>query len=153
MSAGWRCETYDVASFTFGALGCVAGARMTTRLFDRAQWLEEGDRRSVERIARELAGRADAGAVCDGIIAAVPAGGRHRGNSSRLQGGMAMEKWHGFDELARRFSSVVIVGSEEDLRTDNTYFRRAFEWPVHAQNLWVSSALPTRRRCCASARR
>jgi hypothetical protein len=44
------------------------------------------------------------------------------------------KKWHGFDDLARRFSNVVIVGTEEDLRTDNTYFRRPFVWPEHARD-------------------
>ena len=34
------------------------------------------------------------------------------------------KKWHGFDELARKFPNVVIVGSDEDLRTEGTYFRR-----------------------------
>ena len=52
------------------------------------------------------------------------------------------KKWHGFDELARKFSSVVIVGDEEDLRTESTYFRRSFAWPDHAQNFIGQLSLP-----------
>ena len=44
------------------------------------------------------------------------------------------KKWHGFAQLARLFPNVVIVGTEEDLRTDNTYFEKEFSWPDHAQD-------------------
>jgi 2-polyprenyl-3-methyl-5-hydroxy-6-metoxy-1,4-benzoquinol methylase len=43
------------------------------------------------------------------------------------------KKWHGFSELARLFANVVIVGTNEDLRTENTYFERGFDWPEHAR--------------------
>ena len=43
------------------------------------------------------------------------------------------KKWHGFSELARLFAHVVIVGTDEDLRTENTYFERRFDWPEDAR--------------------
>ncbi|HEX9046316.1 MAG TPA: glycosyltransferase family 9 protein, partial [Verrucomicrobiae bacterium] len=52
------------------------------------------------------------------------------------------KRWHGFDELARRFSSVVLVGSDEDLQNDKTYFRRPFAWPAHVQNFIGKLNLP-----------
>src|SRR5208337_5007504 len=44
------------------------------------------------------------------------------------------KRWHGFADLAGLFSNIVIVGTPEDLRTDNTYFEGLFMWPDHARN-------------------
>ena len=129
-------ETYEVATFTFWSAGLrsqVCAKR--THQFERARWLAEGDTRSVEQIARELGWT---GALPSPF--AMPSSRRFQlpPRTVAIHPGCKYEwpwkKWHGFDELARRFASVVVIGSPEDLRTDNTYFRRGFEWPAHAQN-------------------
>jgi 2-polyprenyl-3-methyl-5-hydroxy-6-metoxy-1,4-benzoquinol methylase len=63
------------------------------------------------------------------------------------------KRWHGFDELARKFRSVVIVGTDEDLRNEGAYFRRDFVWPEHAQNFIGKLSLPDTAallRACAA---
>ena len=58
-----------------------------------------------------------------------------------------------FDQLARKFPHVVIVGADEDLRTEGTYFRREFVWPEHVQNFIGKLNLPDTAallRACAA---
>jgi glycosyltransferase involved in cell wall biosynthesis len=146
---------YDVAAFT--AWSAPLRRRVRTRralTFDRAQWLKEGDSRSVERIARDLGWQNEMPepfAIPSSRCFELPPG------TVALHPGCKVEwpwkKWHGFDELARKFPSVVIVGSEEDLRTDGTYFRRDFAWPEHAQDFVGKLSLPDTAallRACAA---
>jgi ADP-heptose:LPS heptosyltransferase/SAM-dependent methyltransferase len=133
---GLTNQTYDVATFT--TWSAMLRDRLQARsvhLFERGRWLAEGDSRSVERIARSLGWQGELPApfamtsnrrfdLPPGTIAIHP-GCKYE---------WPWKKWHGFSELARLFSNVVIVGTEEDLRTDNTYFERVFEWPDHARN-------------------
>jgi ADP-heptose:LPS heptosyltransferase len=44
------------------------------------------------------------------------------------------KKWHGFDDLARRFPHVAIVGSPQDAENERTYFARPFAWPPHVHD-------------------
>lgn len=44
------------------------------------------------------------------------------------------KKWHGFDELARKLPNVVVVGTASDLDNSDTYFKKPFDWPEHAQD-------------------
>ena len=129
-------QKYDLATFTTWSASF--RQRIQARdvhLFDQDRWLTDGDIRSVEQIARSLGWRDQLPApfamasdrkfdLPPGTIAIHP-GCKYE---------WYWKKWHGFDQLARRFQNVVIVGAEEDLRTDNTYFQRAFVWPAHAQN-------------------
>lgn len=144
MVDGLADSEYDVAAFTTWSAPLSKRVRSRRALaFDRAQWLKEGDSRSVERIARELGWQGEMPepfAMASARRFDVPAG------TIALHPGCKVEwpwkKWHGFDELAGKFPSVVIVGSEEDLRSDGTYFRRDFVWPEHAQNFVGKLSLP-----------
>lgn len=148
-------EQYEVATFTCWSAGLRSRVRTKrTHQFDRARWLAEGDSRSVERIARELGWQGPLPApfaMASNRQFQLPPG------TVAIHPGCKYEwpwkKWHGFDELARRFTSVVVVGSAEDLRTDNTYFRRKFEWPAHAQDftgeLSLTDTAALLRECAA----
>jgi ADP-heptose:LPS heptosyltransferase/2-polyprenyl-3-methyl-5-hydroxy-6-metoxy-1,4-benzoquinol methylase len=129
-------QAHDVATFTFWSAGLRSHVHAKRiHQFDRAKWLAEGDTRCVERIARELGWQ---GPLPAPFAMASPRQFQLPPGTVAIHAGCKYEwpwkKWHGFDELARRFASVVIVGSEEDQRTDNTYFRRGFKWPAHAQD-------------------
>ena len=146
---------YDIAAFTSWSRPLRNRVRARRSLaFDRSQWLKEGDSRSVERIARELGWQGEMPepfAIASARCFDLPPGtvAIHPGCKAEWP----WKKWHGFDELARKFSSVVIVGSEEDLRTDGTYFRRDFDWPGHAQNFVGQLSLPDTAallRACAA---
>ncbi len=146
---------YAVATFTTWSAPLRARVRSQRALaFERPFWLGAGDTSCVERIARELGwqGELPAPFACasnrqfdlpPGTIALHP-GCKYEWH---------WKKWHGFEELARRFPSVVIVGSAEDLRTDNTYFRRPFAWPAQARDCTGQLSLPDTaallRQCAA----
>jgi hypothetical protein len=130
-------QTYDIATFTTwsASLRDRVKAR-NVHLFEQTRWIAEGDSKCVERIARALGWQGELPArfaiasdrkfdLPPGTIAIHPG----------CKEGWPWKKWHGFDELARLFSKVVIVGTEEDLRTDNTYFGHAFSWPENAQDV------------------
>jgi ADP-heptose:LPS heptosyltransferase len=148
-------EPYEVATFTFWSAALRPHVRAKRTLqFDRARWLAEGDTSSIERIARELGWKEQLPspfAMASSRCFQLPPG------TVAIHPGCKYEwpwkKWHGFDELARRFASVVVVGSPEDLRTDNTYFRRTFEWPTHAQDftrkLRLTDTAALLRECAA----
>ncbi len=44
------------------------------------------------------------------------------------------KKWHGFEDLAKLFPSVAIIGMSEDLQNSDTYFGTTFSWPAQARN-------------------
>ena len=130
-----RC--YDVATFT--PWSAILRRRVQTRRMlelDRAKWLGEGYSQSVEQLARNLGWK---GVMPEPFAIASQRVFELAPGTVAIHPGCNLvspwKRWHGFDELARRFPHVVIVGTDEDLRTDNTYFHRAFEWPVHAQDL------------------
>ncbi len=155
MVEGLADSDYDVAAFTSWSAPLRKRVRSRRAFaFNRALWLKEGDSRSVERIARDLGWQ---GAMPEPFAMAssrrfeLPAG------TVAIHPGCKVEwpwkKWHGFDELARKFPSVVIVGAVEDLRTDGTYFQRDFVWPEHAQNFVGKLTLPDTAallRACAA---
>ena len=127
---------YDLATFTTWSASFRQRVQArNVHLFDPDRWLVEGDIRSAEQIARALGWRDRLPApfaMASDRRFDLPAG------TVAIHPGCKYEwywkKWHGFDELAHRFPNVVIVGTEEDLRTDNTYFKHDFAWPAHAQN-------------------
>ncbi|MFN2599501.1 MAG: glycosyltransferase [Pyrinomonadaceae bacterium] len=134
--AGLAGESYDCAAFSLWAAPLRRHVR-ARRVFEFAQreWLREGDTRCVEKIARAVGWANDLPApfavaserrfnLAPGTVAL------HAGCKPDWQ----WKKWHGFDGLARLFESVVVVGTESDLRNDATYFRRAFEWAPHVQD-------------------
>jgi len=152
---GLDAREYDVATFTAWSATLRDRVRARRSLaFDRSLWLTEGDSRSVERLAREL-----------GWLGEMPApfamaSSRRFGlppGAVALHPGCKAEwpwkKWHGFDELARLFPNVVLVGSQEDLRVDDTYFCRPFAWPDHARNfigqLTLADTAALLRECAA----
>jgi ADP-heptose:LPS heptosyltransferase/2-polyprenyl-3-methyl-5-hydroxy-6-metoxy-1,4-benzoquinol methylase len=152
---GLTNQTYDLATFT--TWSATLRDRLQTRsvhLFERGRWLTEGDSRCVEQIARSLGWRGELPEpfamtsnrrfdLSPGTVAIHP-GCKHE---------WPWKKWHGFAELARLFSNVVIVGTEEDLCTDNTYFEQVFSWPDHVQNfvgkLGLSDTAALLRECAA----
>jgi ADP-heptose:LPS heptosyltransferase/SAM-dependent methyltransferase len=127
---------YEIAAFTTWSApmsNLIRSRRVFA--FDQARWLAEGDSRSVDRIARDMGweGRLpDPFAIASARQFNLPPGtvALHPGCKAEWP----WKKWHGFDELARRLESVVIVGTQEDLNTNGTYFQREFHWPEHALN-------------------
>ena len=133
---GLTSQTYDLATFTLWSAPLRDRVRArSVHLFERRRWLVEGDTQCVRQIARELGWQGELPEpfavasnrrfnLLPGTIAIHP-GCKHE---------WPWKKWHGFDELARLFSNVVIVGTQEDARTDNTYFQSAFAWPERARD-------------------
>ena len=135
---GLTDQTYDVATFT--TWSATLRDRMQARsvhVFERGRWLVEGDSRSVERIARSLGWPGELPApfamtsnrrfdLPPGTVAIHP-GCKYE---------WPWKKWHGFSELARLFANVVVVGTEEDLRAENTYFTDASMAGASPQLCW-----------------
>ncbi|HEU0299053.1 MAG TPA: glycosyltransferase family 9 protein, partial [Longimicrobium sp.] len=135
---------YGVAVFTHWAHRLAPRADAArVHHFGQAAWLAEGDSACVERIAREL-GWTDAipppFAIGSGRAFDVPAGtvALHPG----CKAAWPWKKWHGFAELAAELPRVVVVGAEEDRRTDGTYFRHPFDWPDHVRDFTGALSLP-----------
>jgi hypothetical protein len=137
-------HVYDVATFTTWSMPfkhLVHARRLMT--FDHVFWMREGDTASIRRIATAL-----------GWTGPLPP--PFASPSSRqfgLPGGTVAlhpgckpdwpwKKWHGFDDLARRFRHVAIVGSPHDAENEHTYFGRRFLWPAHVQDFSGSLSLP-----------
>ena len=146
---------YEIAAFTAWSVPVskTVQARRTLT-FDRARWLAEGDSRSVEQIARDMGWQGEMPgpfAIASSRRFDLPPGtvAIHPGCKAEWP----WKKWHGFDELAQKFMSVVIVGTQEDLLTKGTYFQRDFQWPAHAQNfvgkLTLADTAALLRQCAA----
>lgn len=148
-------EEYEIAAFTAWSAPMRNGILARRALaFDHARWLAEGDSRSVERIAREIGWQGDMPkpfAMASERRFDLPSGtvAIHPGCKAEWP----WKKWHGFDELAQKFTSVVIVGTQEDLLTAGTYFQREFKWPERAQNfvgkLSLTDTAALLRECAA----
>ena len=134
--AGLDARGYDAAVFTLWSAPLKRWVRARrTFEFGQAAWLRDGDSASVEQIARAVGWEGEMPApfaVSSARRFRLPPGtvALHPG----CKPDWPWKKWHGFDELARLFPSVVVVGTEADLRNEATYFRRAFEWPAHARS-------------------
>jgi len=129
-------QEYDVATFTTWTANLRGSIRCKRALaFERRPWLTHGDTHCVERIAEALGWQGDLPPPF--ALASNRRFGLAPGTIA-LHAGCKYEwpwkKWHGFAELARRFPHVVVIGTAEDERTDNTYFQNSFAWPAHAQN-------------------
>jgi hypothetical protein len=136
---------YDVAAFTHWARQLRARvSAVRTYTFDARRWTAEGDSACAERVAREV-----------GWTGAMPAPfAVHSGRSfddlapgtialhPGCKAGWPWKKWHGFPELAAELPHVVVVGTEEDRRTEGTYFGRPYEWPSHVRDLTGTLSLP-----------
>jgi Glycosyl transferase family 2/Glycosyltransferase family 9 (heptosyltransferase) len=142
--AGLSDQSYDFATFTTWSapLRELVRAR-SVHEFQHETWLAEGDLHCVEGIARALGWQErlpEPFAMASNRRFDLPP------KTVALHPGCKHEwpwkKWHGFDELACQFASVVIVGTEEDLRTENTYFHRPFSWPQHARDFAGKLNLP-----------
>lgn len=129
-------QRYDLATFTAWSASLREGVRARDfHLFDRDRWLADGDICCVEQIARAIGWQEklpEPFAMASDRRFDLPP------DAIAIHPGCKYEwywkKWHGFTELARKLPNVVILGTEEDLRTDNTYFQQGFTWPAHAQN-------------------
>jgi ADP-heptose:LPS heptosyltransferase len=128
--------SYDAATFTVWSAslrGLVRARRVL--MFDRQEWLREGDASCFERQARAL-----------GWTGPMPepfacTSGRRFGlapGTVALHPGCKPDwpwkKWHGFAELAERLPSVAVVGTPSDLDNRGTYFAQSFAWPAHVQD-------------------
>lgn len=137
-------EAYDVATFTHWSAPLRRWVRARRVLsFDQAEWLKEGDAACSERMARALGWKDELPepfAVASDRQFDLPP------NTIALHPGCKPDwpwkKWHGFDELARLWPAVAIIGTETDLDNGATYFRRAFAWPEHARNYVGALDLP-----------
>jgi ADP-heptose:LPS heptosyltransferase/glycosyltransferase involved in cell wall biosynthesis/SAM-dependent methyltransferase len=148
-------ESYDVATFTHWSAPLRRWVRAKRVLaFKQAEWLREGDIACAVRMARELGWTDELPepfAVASGRKFDLPP------NTIVLHPGCKPDwpwkKWHGFDELARLWPEVAIIGTQSDLSNGETYFRRAFEWPRHARNFVGALDLPDTaaliRQCAA----
>ncbi len=137
-------ESYEVATFTAWSEPLHALVRARRKLvFDRSEWLREGDWCSVERIARSLGWQSDLPkpfALTSGRWFDLEPGtvALHAG----CKPDWPWKKWHGFDELAALLPRVALVGTQSDLDNAQTYFRREFRWPAHARNYIGKLSLP-----------
>jgi ADP-heptose:LPS heptosyltransferase/ubiquinone/menaquinone biosynthesis C-methylase UbiE len=144
LTKGLAEQEYELATFTAWSAALRQQVRCKRTLaFQRQSWLNQGDTQCVESMARDLGWQGELPppfAMPSTRQFNLPAG------TLAIHPGCKYEwpwkKWHGFDELAGRFASVVVIGAEEDTRTDNTYFRRAFAWPEHARNFIGKLSLP-----------
>jgi ADP-heptose:LPS heptosyltransferase len=134
--AGLGDQSYDIATFTAWSAPLRGFVRArSVHEFERQTWLANGDLHCIEQIARVLGWQ-------ESLPPPFAMSSQRRfglpPNTIAIHPGCKYEwpwkKWHGFDELARRFASVVIVGTEEDRRIDNTYFQRPFSWPQQARD-------------------
>jgi 2-polyprenyl-3-methyl-5-hydroxy-6-metoxy-1,4-benzoquinol methylase len=133
---GLSQQVYDVATFTIWSLPLQRLVRaQRTFSFAQSQWLQEGDIACVANIARAVG--------WDGPLPApfAMASQRHFNLAPRtiaLHPGSKPEwpwkRWHGFEELARLLPHVVLIGTASDCQNEDTYFRRAFNWPDYAKN-------------------
>lgn len=134
--ADLREQSYDCAAFTLWAAPLRRQVR-ARRVFEfaQAEWLKEGDAACVEKIARAVGWREampEPFAVASDRRFDLAPGtvALHAGCKPDWQ----WKKWHGFDELARMLPAVALVGTEDDLRNDATYFSRGFEWAPHVRS-------------------
>lgn len=133
---GLRDKRYDIAvhpPWTQAGQFPVAANRVLQVHHD--DWINRGISWAVERLATEAGWRGSIPppiAMPSDRIFDIPENtiALHPG----CKPGWAWKKWHGFEELARKFPSVVIVGMPDDLDNHGTYFSRDFAWPEHAQN-------------------
>lgn len=129
-------ETYDVAVFTAWSAPLRRHVRARRFFeFQSTHWLKVGDSACVEQIGRALGW---SGPLPPPFV--VPSGRRfglppdtvalHPGCKSDWP----WKKWHGFDELARRLPSAVVIGTASDLDNAKTYFGTPFVWPGHVKS-------------------
>lgn len=137
-------EVYEVAAFTQWSAPFRRWVKSKRVLaFNQPEWLKEGDIACVGRMARELGWRDELPepfAVASGRRFDLSPGtiALHPG----CKPDWPWKKWHGFDEFARLWPEIVVVGTESDLRNEATYFRRDFAWPEHARNYVGALDLP-----------
>lgn len=127
---------YDLAVFTLWSAGQTDSVRAARKLvFPRSEWLRKGDTHCIAQIAAELGWRGELPSpfaahserrfdLPPGTVALHPG----------CKPDWPWKKWHGFDDLANLLPNVVIVGTEADLRNNDTYFPREFRWPEHSRN-------------------
>jgi ADP-heptose:LPS heptosyltransferase len=137
-------QIYDVATFTLwsATLQRFVLARQTF-VFKQSQWLQEGDSRCVEKVARTFGWQGALPAPF--AMASQRAFGLPPGTIALHPGckpGWPWKKWHGFEALARLIPDVAIIGTASDLRNEDTYFNRAFAWPHHARDFVGALSLP-----------
>jgi ADP-heptose:LPS heptosyltransferase/glycosyltransferase involved in cell wall biosynthesis len=142
--AALAAEAYEVATFTQWSAPLRRWVRAKRVLaFEQAEWLRAGDIACVGRMARELGWKDELPepfAVASGRTFDLPP------DTIALHPGCKPDwpwkKWHGFDEFARLWPQVAIIGTESDLSNGETYFRRAFAWPESARNFVGALDLP-----------
>lgn len=139
-----RASRYDLAAFTWWSARRQNEIPARRKLaFDHAAWLRDGDSALAEMLARQ--------AGFSGPMPlpfAVPSSRRFDlpPGAVALHPGCKPEwswkKWHGFDELASKLPTVVVVGTAADLDNSSTYFKRSFNWPPDALDFTGKLSLP-----------
>jgi len=127
---------YEIAAFTAWAAPLAAQVTAARKLvFDRGEWLRNGDSYCVSKIARALGWQGEMPApfaVASERRFDLPL------NTVALHAGCKADwpwkKWHGFDELAALLPDVALVGMPDDLANQGTYFAREFRWPGHVRD-------------------
>jgi ADP-heptose:LPS heptosyltransferase len=128
-------DQYDVATFTHFSAPLATATRARTQYAFGASWHSEGDVASIERIAKEMGWRYELPAPF--AMKSTRRFNLPRGTIALHPGckpNWPWKKWHGFDELASLFPSVVIVGTAADMNNNCTYFDQPFRWPHHVQD-------------------
>lgn len=129
-------QSYDIATFTLWSSTLqrnVIARRVFT--FNQRQWVQEGDTSCVKKIARAVGWGGDLPSPF--AIASERKFGLPPSTVALHPGckpGWPWKKWHGFQELARLLPEVIIIGTDSDLRNEDTYFRSPFAWPDHARS-------------------
>ena len=137
-------RVYDIATFTYWSFRLRQFVRSQKILsFTHYDWFREGDIPCVKKIAGELGWNANLPAPF--AIASQRTFGL-KPNTIALHPGCKRDwpwkKWHGFEDLARMFPEVVILGTPSDLLNNNTYFKKTFTWPPQAINVVGKLNLP-----------
>ena len=152
---GLRERSYDVATFTVWSarLRDLVVARRAFA-FEQRQWIQEGDIVCSRRIAESLGW--DGPLPQPFVIPSAADFGLPPGTVALHPGckpGWPWKKWHGFGDLARALTDVVIIGTESDLDNRGTYFGRSFVWPEHAIDytgkLGIEDAAALIKQCAA----
>jgi glycosyltransferase involved in cell wall biosynthesis len=134
-SAGPTERPYDVATFTRLSVPLSQRVQAGRRYTFDSSWRTEGDVANIERIARALGWQGDLPVPF--AVKSTRRFGLPRDTIALHPGckpNWPWKKWHGFDELAERFTNVAIVGTAADLDNHRTYFGRAFDWPDHVND-------------------
>jgi ADP-heptose:LPS heptosyltransferase len=125
---------YEIATFTTWSAPLARWVKARqSHTFAQTEWLAKGDIFCVDKIARAVGWQRELPTPF-----VMPSARKFDlpPRTVALHPGCKLEwpwkRWHGFEGLARLIPNVVILGTQADLDNSQTYFKKNFEWPLHA---------------------